>query len=96
MSQTNVLVNKDGTPRLAGLGNAHILSNSTTWMMEGRAGADRTHAPELTVPGVSSSGTEATHPTKASDMYAFGVMAFEVRIDFSERYFPVSLTQNRF
>jgi hypothetical protein len=46
-------------------------------------------APELAVPGMSPNATDATHPTKASDMYAFGVMTFEVREDTFTWYCPV-------
>jgi serine/threonine protein kinase len=81
VSQTNVLVDKDGVPHLAGLGNAYILPTSTAWTMARRTGTDCTHGPELTVPGMSPGCADSTHPTKAVDMYAFGVMAFEVWID---------------
>jgi hypothetical protein len=45
--------------------------------LEGRASADqlsRTHVP------MSPNVTEPTHLTKASDMYAFGVLTREVRM----------------
>ena len=37
----------------------------------------RSRAPELAGAGTSNL-VDPTHPTQASDMYAFGVMAFEV------------------
>ena len=78
-SQSNILVDKDGTPRIAGLGNAFILP-------QGKMSTDRlsrSRAPELAGLGASSNLANPTHPTKASDMYAFGVMAFEVWTDSS-------------
>lgn len=83
----NILVDNTGTPRIAGLGNTSALPNSTTRTRAGREGnasADRLSrslAPELVWPGVSTNLTDPlhTHPTKASDIYAFGVMAWEVR-----------------
>ena len=53
----------------------------------------RSRAPELVGPGTSSNLTDPTHQTKASDMYAFGVMAFEVWINSS--VLRGSLTRNR-
>jgi len=47
----------------------------------------RACAPELTAPGASWDITDPKPRTKASDMYAFGVMTFEVRTDTSGRYF---------
>jgi len=41
----------------------------------------RGRAPELAAPGTSPNTADPTHRTKASDMYAFGVMTFEVRTD---------------
>ena len=38
----------------------------------------RSRAPGLARPGTLSNLADPTHPTKAGDMYAFGVMAFEV------------------
>lgn len=52
-TQANILVDKDGTARIAGLGNAYILPHSAARTMEGRA-------------------------AKASDVHAFGVVAYEV------------------
>lgn len=53
MSQVNILVDKDGTPHLAGLGNAYVLPGSIAWTMEDRTAADRAHAPQPTVPGIA-------------------------------------------
>jgi len=46
----------------------------------------RSCAPELTVPRTSRDVTDPTPRTKASDMYAFGVVAFEVWTDTFGRY----------
>ena len=93
-SQTNILIDKDGTTHLTGLGNARILPDSPA--VDDGMGTDRTHAPELATLGMSLGETHTMHTTKASDMYAFGVMAFEVWRDFFEQHFPASLTHNRF
>lgn len=95
MSQANVLVDKEGAPHLAGLGNAYIPLHSTIWMLEDRMGTEHAYAPELTAPETLLDWTDSAHSTKAINMYAFGVMAFEVRISF-EQYFIASLTRNRF
>ena len=84
VSQANILVDKDGAPRIGGFGNAFILPNPTARTAEDRMGTNglsRACAPELTVPGTSRDVTDPTPRTKASDMYAFGVMAFEVWTD---------------
>ena len=47
----------------------------------------RACAPELTVPGISRDATDPAPRTKASDIYAFGVMTFEVWTDTFVRYF---------
>ena len=56
--------------------------------MEGRDTIDilsRNRAPEMIGPGT----TGTAHPTKASDMYAFGVMTWEVRTDSFVRYYSI-------
>jgi serine/threonine protein kinase len=75
-SQANILVDENGTALIAGLGSASVLSHSAGPTAEGRTSAgrlSRSDAPEV-VRGSSL-------PTKASDMYAFGVMTWEVRVD---------------
>ena len=84
MSQANILVDKDGAPRIAGLGNASILPHSTVRTVEFRASAERlpsSRVPVLTWPVESPNRTDPAPPTKASDMHAFGVIAWEVRTD---------------
>jgi len=83
--QVNILVDKFGTVHISGLGNAYILPQSTDQTAEGGTSPDRlsrSRAPELTGLGVSPNAADIIHPTKASDMYAFGVMSWEVRTGF--------------
>ncbi|KAF9779523.1 kinase-like domain-containing protein [Thelephora terrestris] len=68
----HVLVDKDGAAHISGLGNAYILPHSTAWAAEGGMGADRLG------PGLAPDVTDSTQPAEASDVYAFGVMAFEI------------------
>lgn len=99
-SQTNILVDKDGTPRIASLESAYILPHPTALVVEdSKAVTDRIFrslAPEFSGPGLSSDTADHTHSTKASDMYAFGVMAFEVRTGSFVWYSLGSLTRDRF
>jgi len=71
--QTNILVNAGGHIRIAGLGAASIPPN-LPWLDVDRffQGA----APELIDP--QRFGFVGTEITKASDVYAFGVIAWEV------------------
>jgi len=55
-----------------------------TCAVEGGISADRlsrSRAPESTWPGVPPGLAESTYPTKAGDMYAFGVVTWEVLSD---------------
>lgn len=81
MSQANILVDKDGNTRIAGLGNPTTFPHSPALTTGGRVSTDRlsrNRAPEMTRPGASQNLTDPTYPTKAGDMYAFGVLAWEV------------------
>ena len=78
--QTNILVDKDGTPHIAGLGNAYVLPHfmartprtSTELPSHSRAS-------ESSWAGMVLHGASATHRTEANDMRAFGAVIFEVR-----------------
>ena len=76
------MVDKDGTPRIGGLSNVSVLPRPTGSTVEGKTNTNRLsrgHAPELTWPGTPQNPIDPVHPVEASDMYAFGVMAWEVR-----------------
>jgi len=75
LRMSNVLVDADGTPRIAGLGNATI-SGLAGPTMEDEIPTGQVAAPELM--GMHPSVINSTHPTKADDMHDFGVMAYEV------------------
>ena len=81
MSQPNILLDKDGTPRISGLGNVYIHPHSAAWVAEGVAGTDQPVSRTRAVAGLglSPNATDFTQPTKTGDMYSFGVLAFEVR-----------------
>jgi len=84
VSQANILVDKDKAPRIAGLSNAFILPSPAARTVEDRMSTNRLScacAPELTALGVSPDVANPKPRTKASDMYAFGVMTFEVWTD---------------
>lgn len=76
--QTNVLIGSEDTPRIAGLGSALV-----NWQPSPVAWSDESHeltrcsAPELVNPGAF--GLAGLHPTKASDIYALGVLAYQVK-----------------
>ena len=92
VTQMNILIDRNGTPRIAGLGNGYILPHSAGKAESTTAErVSRNCPPESTWPGVSPRITGATHPTKAGDVYAFSVMAFEVRKSSSTRHFPAHL-----
>lgn len=69
------MVDLDGAARIAGLGSALILGRTTA---RPEMSACRGSAPELAYPG--EFGLFYPHNTKASDIYAFGVLAWEVRV----------------
>ena len=45
------------------------------------AGLGNVFIPDDSIDRITDSATNPLHPTKAGDMYAFGVLAFEVRIE---------------
>ena len=80
MSWPNILVDKDGTPHISGLGNVYIHPHSAAWAVEDVAGTDRLFRSRAVAGlGLSPNVTDSTQPTETGDMYSFGVLAFEVR-----------------
>ena len=73
--QRNVLVDSEGTPRIGGLGSA-ISEFSSGARSEVPDMLTRSSAPELMDPGAF--GLSSARPTKASDVYAFGVLLYQV------------------
>lgn len=76
----------NGTARIAGLGSAYILGHATAQPETKVKEPCRRSAPELMHP--EEFGLSYPHTTKASDIYAFGVLAWEVRVSTK---FPKSL-----
>jgi hypothetical protein len=73
------LVDLDGTARIAGLGSALILGRSTTARSAMSVeGLFRGSAPELMYP--EELGLSYPRNSKASDVYAFGVLAWEASV----------------
>ena len=78
----NILVDKEGIPYIAGLGNAYITPRSPSRAVEGGTKTNRVSregSTELSQLGATFS--VAGVPIKAIDMYSFGVTAYEVRSD---------------
>ena len=67
-----------GTARIAGLGSAYVLGYATAQPETKVKEPCRGSAPELMHP--EEFGLSHPHTTKASDIYAFGVLAWEVRV----------------
>jgi len=77
-SQTNVLVDSDGTPHIAGLGSVPVHWQSPPIARpEDPHKPTRCSAPELVVP--DAFGLPESQVTEASDIYALGVLAYQVR-----------------
>lgn len=73
------MVDLDGTARIAGLGSASFLGHATAQPETRVEEPCRGSAPELMHP--EEFGLSHPHiATKASDIYAFGVLAWEVRV----------------
>ncbi|KAF9644513.1 kinase-like protein [Thelephora ganbajun] len=75
LESTNVLVDSDGTPRIAGLGSAFTQPSPVAWS-ENPHELTRCSAPELINP--EAFGLLEAQTTEASDVYAFGVLAYQV------------------
>lgn len=76
--QMNVLVDSEGTPRIAGLGSASVdLQSCPEAWSEGPHELTRCRAPELVNP--EGFGLSKPQTTRASDVYALGVLAYQVK-----------------
>ena len=84
--QANILVDKKGAALVAGLGSASIPSHSA-----GRTAEDMTIAGRLSRGDAPEVVCGSSLPTRVSDMYAFGVMVWEVRVDSFTRHCSVCL-----
>ncbi|KAF9649933.1 kinase-like protein [Thelephora ganbajun] len=71
----NILVGPDGTPRIAGFGSSFTISRPDPWSEMDVVGFHRGSAPELIRP--QKPGEPVVPITKASDMYAFGMLTWE-------------------
>ena len=74
--QRNVLVDSDGVSRLGGLGSAFSLSLPASWSDVESETLFCGIAPELIDP--HAFGFVHARPTKATDMFGFGMLAWEV------------------
>lgn len=92
-----ILANKDGTPHIAGLGNAYLLpySSARTLRSSTELPSDG-RAPESSWPGMSLGATSSACLTKANGMCAFGVVIFEVWREPFARYFSARSLEARF
>ena len=82
--QTNIRIDNQGTARIAGFASAtlQLEPNITLEDVDGsdEFDASRWCSPEILHP--SGFGLTKAKATKASDMYAFGMLAYEVSFDF--------------
>jgi len=81
-TQTNILIDRDFHPRLTDYRLATIISNPSTVdpgsMSDSAGNTPRYMAPELLDP--SGFGLKNSNPSKKSDIYAFGVVTYQVSI----------------
>ena len=79
-TQTNILIDRDFRPRLTDYGLIAIISDPNTVdpgsTTSPSVGTVRYMAPELLNP--SGFGLKNSNPTKKSDIYAFGVVTYQV------------------
>lgn len=76
-SQQNILVDSDGTPLITGFGSSFMISRPDLWSEKDAVGFFRGSAPELIRPH-KPGGNPTVQITKASDMYAFGMLTWQV------------------
>lgn len=75
--QLNILINSDGHAVIADFGLGAVLStNSFATIAESGGGTERWMAPELLDP--EQYGFSHCSPSKESDIYAFGMVIYEV------------------
>jgi len=81
-TQTNILIDRDFHPRLTDYGLIAIISDPNTVdpgsTTSPSVGTVRYMAPELLNP--SGFGLKNSDPTKKSDVYAFGVVTYQVNV----------------
>jgi serine/threonine protein kinase len=75
-SQQNILVGPDGTPRITGFGSSFIISRPDLWAGRDVVGFHRSSDPDLA--RLYRAGKPVAQLTKASDMYGFGILTWEV------------------
>lgn len=76
-AQANILMNNDNRAVLADFGLAVLSAVPATTMATTGVGTPRWMAPELLVP--EEYGLAHSNPSKQSDVYAFGMVIYEVR-----------------
>ena len=74
--KANVFVDSEDAPRIGGLGSAFVQSSSSTGL-EVFHGSTPYSAPELVDP--ETFGFSKAQPTKASDVFALGVLIHQVK-----------------
>ena len=71
------MVDLDGTPLITGFGSSLVISRPDLWSGRDAVGFFRGSAPELIRPH-KAEGSPTVQITKASDMYAFGMLTWQV------------------
>lgn len=76
MRQDNILIGKNGVPKITDFGLSRMDSYSYSFLMTSQTSQDQTKGtlPWLAYEIVAGTGTEDTPYTKASDMWAFGMI----------------------
>jgi hypothetical protein len=82
-SQHNILVSPDGIPCITGFGSSFIISRPDLWSERDDVAFHRGSAPELLLS--PKPGEPAVQVTKESDMYAFGMLTWEVETPYPSR-----------